>query len=367
MKIGILSFHYVRNYGAVLQNYALQTFINKLDGAECFTIDYHCKYLEKYYNKRILTNGKTSLLDYSIKDIAKYLLAIPFYFKRDRIFKKFISSNIRLYKKNVQKSKLKNLCSDIQCFISGSDQVFNPKITKDDYSYLQDFVSGESLKISYAASGCFEAQSNELFNVCAFLKKFSCVSVREEKDAKILKQYSVNACVNLDPTLLLSEKDWESLETEVKLNKKYVVFFELIDAPYAAQKAIQYARENKLDVVFFSSDDKIWKYRNNMHHLNCVSPSEFIYLIHHSECVFTNSYHGMMFSIIFHKPFFCQTTFNDKRMPDALNMCGLGNSYSQSEYGVEIKDPAIYSNPSFKTQLEEEICKSKAFLEKVIH
>ena len=95
MKVGILSYQQVRNYGAVLQNYALQTFLNSLPNIESETIDYRCEYLDKGYNRRMLHEGQRGILNYTIKDAVKYVMVLPLFKKREKIFETYLSSHIK--------------------------------------------------------------------------------------------------------------------------------------------------------------------------------------------------------------------------------------------------------------------------------
>jgi hypothetical protein len=354
MKIGILSFHYVRNYGAVLQNFALQTFLSEsFSNFQVETIDYRCKYLISNYNKRILTNSKASILDYSIKDCGKFLINIPHYFRREKNFKKFINKNIKLSRKVKSKKTLGSFFQSYDAIVSGSDQVFNVSITKDDFSYFIDSSQYHGYRLSYAASMCWNSchESLKPFFIPKLLK-FDAISLRESVDALHLENNNINSSINVDPTLLLSRDQWIKIEEKCGCPKKYILFFELINSPQAADLAREKAKEENVPLLFLSSDDKPWKYKD-MIHMENISPQQFIFLVHNCSMVYTNSFHGLMFSLLFQKPFYCQSSFNDKRMIDSLDSIGLKGAYKRDDYGVSILDSSTYDSFQLVDHLEE--------------
>ena len=338
MKIGIMSYQQVRNFGAVLQNYALQKTIEKLNNAEVETIDYRCRYLDKGYNKRMLHNGSRGIVNYSMKDLIKFIKIYPLYIKREKIFEDYLNAHLKRSSIIREREELKKIKDEYDYFIVGSDQVWNLEIIHDDFSYFLDFVDDPRKKVSYAASVCWKYTHQKKKEVLyTYLNDFKYISVREEKDALKLKEgINKNINVNIDPTLLLTSKEWKYAETEVvKKPHEYILFFELLDANVAADLARMRAKELNIPIVYISSDDKTWKHKD-MIHIHNVSPGQFVNLLRNAQSVYTNSYHGVMFSLLFHKPFYCQQTYGDKRMEDALKLVGLGNYYIRDEFGINL-------------------------------
>lgn len=339
MKVGILSYQQVRNYGAVLQNYALQTYLNSLPGVDAETIDYRCDYLDSGYNHRMLHEGQRGLLNYTIKDIVKYIMALPLFYKREKIFEKYLSNHIRRSENLYRRDNIDTCKNKYDCFVVGSDQVWNLEIIHDDFTYFLDFIDDTNKKVSYAASICWKyvhtCNENKIKNM---LNKFCGISVRETKDADILNNLSLkNVNVNIDPTLLLSSEQWENAEEYIEKPARYILFFELLNAGVAANLAREKSKALGIPVIYISSDDKPWKYKD-FFHIHSVNPGQFLDLVKNAEEIYTNSFHGVMFSLLYHKSFYCQMTNNDKRMVDALDLVGLNNHYIRDSYGIKLLD-----------------------------
>ena len=149
MKIGILTFHWATNYGAILQSYALQTYLIKC-GHEVVIIDYKPKKydlsLYKIFTSRHLLN-----LRESIKNLEK-----------EKELAKFRSQHLRLTKRYSSLEELKTNPPQCDIYISGSDQVLNPSFTQygegrksPASSYYLDFGDSSVKRIGYAVSfGC---------------------------------------------------------------------------------------------------------------------------------------------------------------------------------------------------------------------
>lgn len=365
MKIGILSYQQVRNFGAVLQNYALQKALESINNAvEVETIDYRCKYLDNGYNKRMLTEGRKGILDYSIKDLVKSMIVYPLYKKREKVFESYLTNHIKRSSTIRDKNELIMLNESYDYFVVGSDQVWNFEIILDDYTYFLDFVNDSKKKISYAASLCWKYSHEKNKDLLIkYLGDFSAISVREEKDAIKLKSYIKNIVnVNIDPTLLLTTEEWNKAEEEVEnIPEKYILFFELLNANVAVDLARSKSKELNIPIIYISSDDKPWKYKD-MIHIHNINPGQFIRLVENSSYVYTNSFHGVMFSLLYHKPFYCQQTNGDRRMEDALKLVGIGDFYIRDAYGINMLNDSDQLWESFEKKVKEQREISKLYL-----
>ena len=142
-KVGILTYQNAINYGAILQTYALNHYINLL-GIECDTINYNCKKIDSSY-KLI----KIDLKD--LKGTVNSLLNIPVNIIRKYKFRKFKNSYIKFSNKKYDKDNIECLNYIYNIFITGSDQVWNYNGNKDENYYLK-FVNCKNTRASYAAS-----------------------------------------------------------------------------------------------------------------------------------------------------------------------------------------------------------------------
>ena len=323
-KIGILTEYYnSTNYGGNLQAYALCRYLNN-QGYCSEQIQY-----EKTISGKNENVGFVSRLIGKISDEGLWL----FFTNRlkslvEKILKKTIAKNDYISAINRKKAFLEfnkgiphgqniylddNTCdlNEIyDVFVVGSDQVWRDIRNK---AYFLGFVDKTIPKISYAASvSRDELTEEEKDFFSASLKSFKAISVREKETVELL-----NGLVErptewvVDPTLLLSKNEWDEVCGDRIVKDDYIFAFFIGEGIYNRRTVVEYAkRTNRIIVTIpylrgkvdtcdyfgFSSRDVI--------KLFDVSPNDFISLIRYADCVFTDSFHASVFSIIYEKQFF---------------------------------------------------------------
>lgn len=328
IKIGILTFHNVLNYGAVLQTYALQQNILKNDNVEVNVLD---------YNSPEVTYG------YSYHNLLKNpLMAIPkaYILRRKKVvFNDFAKNYLKLSDVRYDSNNIKQANDYYDAFIVGSDQVWNYNITKCDTTYLLDFAD-EGKRFSYAASlglNKIEGKYVPIYREC--LKKFSGISVREvEGQNVILNQLKLENCyVNVDPTLLLSKKEWDELAAPRIIKGKYILVYSIKYSEDLIQTAKKIAKEKGCKVAFISS--KIIK---GVESISNPTVSEFLSLFKYADFTAVNSFHGTVFSIIFNKKMLVELVYKDgrnARIENLLEKCVLTNQiYKENNYSCIYND-----------------------------
>lgn len=314
MKIGILTFHCAHNYGAVLQCYALQETLKAM-GHEVEVIDYRPNFL---------------LLPYKVWDIHRYTAYNSFFrsileclklyrrLVRYRAFNSFIKTRLNL-------TKEQTISSSFDIYIMGSDQIWNPGITKGfhkPYFGYFDFPKGSRKYIAYAASmeTSFLDKEAEGFYAKA-LDNFDAVSVREQMLADLLQPLTLKKIETvLDPTLLADAAIWHAIAKQPPVDYKYVLVYQVIYNESTRIIAQNVANQIGAKVVEVTA----WvdrKYRANVY--QCCSPEEFLGWIKYASCIVTTSFHGTAFSVIFNKPFYCIKFGGDTRSLSLLQMLGL--------------------------------------------
>lgn len=322
MKIGILTFHRAINYGAVLQCYALKETIKSL-GHEVGIIDYRPDYIERH---RQLWQGFNFLHTKSLCSRVKNCLLTPLMlFSRldaNRRFDSFIAKNFQLSKRI---NNIKDIESNFDVIIIGSDQVWSPKICYGfDPIYWGQFPHKGTKLISYAAS-LGETSSISDFEWAEIKKRigsFECVSVRESQLKDELHQrYGIDTTCTIDPSLLLNKNKYDCLVEEPNLDFKYVIAFSVVETPNFIDYALNVASEMNCRLVLMSSRKPLIKHKNIVY----VSPSigSFLGLIKECQCVVTTSFHGTAFSIIYRKPFFTAAHGKSSRVYNLLSKLGL--------------------------------------------
>ena len=308
-KIGILTFHNAENYGAVLQAYALKTYIQKnIEHSTVDIIDYKSPLIELSYKYvKPLSYFKTKRL----RKLISFLL--QFYYLPKKVKIKRVFTNFRKEWLNAVNNKF----AEYNFVIYGSDQIWNPILTDNDLVYFGKNYNGE--KISYAASDGGELDLTE--DVINNLQQFYKISCREKSlSDKLLKQLN-NVSTVCDPVFLLSKDDWiEKFATKPSIDN-YVLIYKI-----AAIKFAKKFNKKVVQIVYSKSIKKLFCF--NQKFVSAITPNEFVGYFAYADFVFTTSFHGTAFSIILEKDFYT-LTFNKRseRITDLLKEVGLENRF----------------------------------------
>ena len=288
MKVYIINFHHVLNYGAVIQGYALCKFLIK-NGYDAKIIDYR----PFYFLSQTYRPAKGFM-----KTIKKAIMNLNFYKFRKEHFK--LSQKILYTEKD-----LINFFKDSKdAFICGSDQVWNAKLTNGrmDPGYFLDFVPKTAKKISYAASiGHTRFDSLDTKNLLEKLNSYHAISVREDfaKEEVIkISGKDIIPKVVLDPTLILDDYS-EILDFSLVPNEEYLVVY-TTENSNSFRKYVKLIKDILKIQVFNLGHYKLGKYA--VDYVN-IHPSKWLGLFSKATYVCTNSFHGTAFSIVFKRNF----------------------------------------------------------------
>lgn len=309
-KVATITFQDANNYGAMLQCYALQHTIKNI-GYQCDVIDYYCEYLAKPYCKAAIKR----------KGIIRYILGninVFVRWPRKKRFKEFRKKIERTSK--VDCSTIDSLNSEYDIFITGSDQVWNYKLTNFDTRYFLDFVCDSRKKMSYAASLGFDSFPSEIAdNYYSLLKDFAVVNVREQSACELLKTLlGDRVFVGMDPTLLLMKNDWDEVSVETKYSG-YIFVYQLSPSKYMTNilKELKKATGLKVIAVPFVMGAVGAKCALG------AGPSEWIGYIKNAEYVVTDSFHATAFSLIYSKKLYSCVNESASRITDLLGTVGM--------------------------------------------
>lgn len=325
MKVGIITFHRALNYGAVLQAYALQKCLLMM-GVDCDIIDYRCPYIEQFY-KPLKANPLKQP-----KMWMREMIYAPFNLKKRAKFEDFVQNFMKRTKVlNVQED-LQELNNFYDCFITGSDQVWNFNWSGFDEAYFLNFTETQK-KNSYAASFGFDAIPNEMKEKYRWLlKDFRHISVRENTGQSIIKELlNREAAVSIDPSCLINKDEWSKIAIR-PLEEGYILLYTLEKSEQLCSYARAMANKMKTRIIYIS--DALKKY-SEFQYKSFLSPREFIGLFMNAGYVVTNSFHGLMFSVIFQKQFCLQyqqrSGAPNSRMIDFVQEFGLENRILSSD------------------------------------
>lgn len=272
-NVGIYTLNGNYNYGNRLQNYALNTYLNKF---------VYCKTLWKT-DDRILY----------FKQLVKSKLFFLKRYKRESYFCKFTISYI--------KPKYVNKLADTSFdkYIVGSDQVWNVNFPEVDQDMFLKF-SKKSKNISYSASiGISEIPKNKVDFFINGIENISYISVREEKGKEIIEELTgrKDVYVLVDPTMLLTIEEWDKVSKKPKMlkNDKYILNYFLGELSKERKEEIErIARENDCEIINLLD-------KNSPFYV--CGPSEFLYLEKHAFLICTDSFHSSVFAILYNRPF----------------------------------------------------------------
>lgn len=328
-KIGILTWLHNENYGSVLQGYALQKFLID-EGFDAEHIDYNASIKTKVLNLIKNRNSLKLFIEkwnfYQIKKVCKNPNLLKM---RSHRFNDFKVKNMKLSERYTNPEELKGTNGKYDIYISGSDQIWSPMLLNPVF-YLS-FVEDKYKKIAYAPSfGVSSIPEIKKNKIAEMLNKYDRISVREEQGTKIVNQLTGRIVRSvLDPTMLLTEDKWEKVAIKPK-DEKYVVCYFLTFNKEYYEKAKEFADRKNLKLILISTTKETYT-------LDCdiridVGPSEWLGYIKYADYVFTDSFHGCVFSMMFEKIFFIFKRFSDSnansqnsRIYNFINIFGMDN------------------------------------------
>lgn len=315
MKIGILTYHRVYNYGAILQAVAMRLYLEKL-GNDVYYVNYFPEYHQRMYRPFNLTGfwekktlkGKLSCLYHKLRNYNSRK-------ERMTVVDAFCAEHILPYCAQDDKEHF-------DVIVYGSDQIwrkqpgmhfqYNPV-----YFGANDYVCDRH--VSYAASmGNTHVNSEDLAFLKHHLAMFDAVGVREVDLYELLKPLDLrHLSINVDPTLLLRASEWDKVfHTERLLAEPYALFYKVRDS-FTRRALEKYCTAKRLKLVTVNPCDAPRGSDYN------PSPAEFVALIKHADVVLTSSFHGLAFSIIYRKEFFVSSFSESERMQNLMLSLGV--------------------------------------------
>lgn len=298
-KIYLVTIQDYKNFGNRLQNYAMQKVLSDA-GFSVYTL----------VNNYTLTNNsveKLSIMD-MFKLIIKRIYVKFFHNKKSRWFmedireSKFHKFNNLINRLNLGLSNKEDWINNHPkdgYYVVGSDQVWNPDLWPDQFMFMLGFSEKERNVAVAASIAVDKLTADQHIEFEKYIHNFKAISCREMQGVTLLKnEFGVDAEQIIDPTLMLSVEDWTKIEKKprfIKSNSGYVLVYFLGSISKSRNNFFgQYAKEHNLKIINISDI-------NSPYYM--VTPDEFIYLIHNASMIFTDSFHAMVFSIIFDKNF----------------------------------------------------------------
>lgn len=354
MKIGILTFHRAHNYGAVLQAYALVTYLKNI-GHDAEIVDYRPESIEFAHGMIPYARIKKMSPLGKIKFLVKIFPFLLFRKKRANIFYRFIeelptSSKIYTWRdKHIE---------GYDYLICGSDQIWNPKITNGLDPFYTAEIQTDAKYISYAVSSEIKPNQQGLEAYKGVLQRFSKISVRESLFKEQLQTLTNKKIIQvLDPVFLLSVEDWLRFSKKPFKEENYILVYQVKRDRNVLRYAQQLSISNDCKIMEITAEADFFPRKKRY---SMLSPQQFVGAFANAKFVVTTSFHGTAFSVLFHKPVktVLFNTAGDYRAIDLLNTIGLKQStitlQSQGDIDMPILEKAW--------NLSNMIVKSKDFL-----
>ena len=322
MKSGIITFHRARNYGSALQAYALNRYLN-LGENQADTIDFHTSAQDEMYKVFKKMRSPKDVL-YNLLSLVKYR-QLKLKIKR---FEDFVSQDISLSTEEFNgEAGLTGLNDKYDLFICGSDQIWNPICKDFSKAYLLDFVNDKSKCVSYAASiGMTDIPDEFQKTFSELLKDYKAISVRESRAGEVLGNL-LNREVDVvpDPVILFDKAEWLDVAREPEIKGKYILCYFIGDVPGMREFARKMSKKSHLPIVVINKNIRDLFYFNKKYY--SAGPREFVSLINNAEYICTDSFHAVMFSLIFQKNFWVfanrKNNNSSTRIENILSIVGL--------------------------------------------
>ncbi len=332
MKLAVMTWYHYRNYGTALQVAALSEKLRKM-GHEPEVIQY-----------KPIGYFRT-IPDYTVKLVAKRVLNrlggshAPAYSRaysteaKDELFEAFLNEHINFSDKCETLSDLEELNGKYDAFVCGSDQIWSPLCF--DPHYFLNFVKNPAKKIAYAPSmGTSRIDDKYIAaETKKMLNNFGHISVRETTGQSIIKGLTgMMPKVTADPTMLFTGEEWKNLlELDEPIENEPYMFVYMLGKNTRHWELINSIAKKlklKIKIVPVFEDDVAREGCVNVP----IGPKEFLKLLYNAAYVCTDSFHGLVFSLLFHKRFSIFSRFrgDDPQNQNSRVLCLLDKLNLQS-------------------------------------
>ena len=344
MKIGILSPYCSQNYGTVLQAFAFAKVLQN-KGVECAYLPWGLFKLSNWGRFTFLLRHPLFLY-YQKRNKEHNRNDLSYDFLKEPDFQEIINKNEKFVEENIpvdsQKFYLDNLSTALKYYkklVVGSDQTWCPDSLYQYSPYYLPDIKSKGKKFAYACSmGTLHVNNQFRKFLKKKLKSFDLLSCREESNAEMLSNLLGREVPSvLDPTLLLNRNEWHGYMTPMEMPDKFILCYILGEKECVGQYASELGKRKGLPVFFIMTRPSSCKNENV---IKGVGTSEFLWLIDKCQFLVTDSFHGTIFALNFHRNVMSfdkheGNSYDNGRIEDVLAKFGLSNHYLNSAKYVE--------------------------------
>lgn len=363
MKVGILTFHMAHNYGAMLQAYALNSYMQKL-GVQSEVIDYRLEYIDRWHRnpRRKELVKQNGFVVGMLKWIRRCFCGYYSQNGKKCRFENFMTKEMGI-SPTVCKEDFESGNIDYDLILFGSDQIWNADLTGGICKEYFGGFSSKAIKVSYAASKGEYSFLNKLDEYKKLLNNLDMIGVREKALEKEIKEMGIHSAETvIDPTLLISKEQWERMANSNYRQdlKDYILMYSIKEDQRMLDLAREIAVKENKHIVYIVYEKKEL---NDICQIDDAGPKEFLELFRRADKVITNSFHGTCFSILFEREFLVvEKMEGDSRIRSLLSDLDLMDRIvSKKHLHAETIDYV-----TVKHKLEDKKLFSKKFIEKAI-
>lgn len=330
MKIGLLTIHDTLNYGSLLQTFSLYKAVEFLNG-DITLIDYKCKAI--VYRERTLKWKEC----HTLHDYVRHFF---FHKKLQTQYENmwgFMRSNMKITKPYFPET-IKETNRLFDTFLVGSDIVWGMNVTGHDFTYMLDFADKDKVKLSFSSSVGTKWDSQDEPRIKSLLSRFNKISVREQLAQNWISNIiGKHIGVTCDPTMLWDKSFWSKYVDHIQRSNYVLVYFTTEDKKNI-KDAIQYGKKHNMPVLYINYGKPVWGVKN----VRPLTVDEWIGYFAKANAVFSASYHGLLFSLYFHKNVFFYNRGNKSRMISLSEELGIKEREGLDKNLIEDK-PIDYS------------------------
>lgn len=322
-KVNLLTIHWGESYGAVLQTYATCQILKQLGHNVTIINLVNRKFLTRFYDWHTYM-GISRIIG----------------FKRFKY--KYLSNRT-----HIMYSMDEGKIPETDYTVVGSDQVWNKDITKElSLSYFLPFAKDSkrlSLSSSFSKNKWLE-DSEYTERVRQELSKFSAISVREQSGVKICKEiFNLKAIWLIDPTIALG--NYDELVGNISEDGSLCVF-RFLKSDLFSECVSFISSEKKIPVKYI----RFYEPQDEGLHVPCNDPSSWLQEIAKSDFVVTDSFHGIVFSILFHKQFVALPAIPERfeRIESLLGLFNLSDRIVRTKDELKSKKSVLMNPIDYK-------------------
>lgn len=359
MKIGILTYHRAENYGALLQAYALRTYLQSL-GHDVSFVDYWPEYHSDYFCIFSWKRLSRLRIDKWIIHLLTMLIWAGCRYVRKHRLQRFMHERLGL-SPSPEYVHTGCVTGHFDVVVYGSDQIWRKQnlggVGFDDWYFGVPNVEADK-KIVYAGSmGVIKNDEADNDYIQKMMRNFDRISVRESDLQDYLQGLKIHSQLVIDPVFLLSKKQWQKIMDPQRVTSSYILFYNLLNTPESTQFAESLSRNTGLPI---REVNKNLSFRHlGERYISTASVGKFLRLIHDAELVVSNSFHGVAFSIIFEKQFYAVgMRERANRVVSLLESAGIPERYVENNNKTYTKDAISFDAVNQRIESVKEVSKN---------